>query len=65
MLKALGYIRSDFIYGAAHKSDILSEADGSSVYAMYEFGIIDTDYNQGLKDYEEPGIYVSGAEVKA
>ena len=62
-LKALGYIRSDFIYGAAHKSDILSEADGSSVYAMYKVGIIDTDYNQ-IKDYEEPGIYVSGAEVE-
>lgn len=62
-LKALGYIQSDFIYGAAHKSDILSEADGSSVYAMYKVGIIDTDYNQ-IKDYEEPGIYVSGAEVE-
>lgn len=30
---------------------------------MYKVGIIDTDYNQ-IKDYEEPGIYVSGAEVE-
>lgn len=62
-LKALGYIRSDFIYGAAHKSDILTGQDGSSVYAMYKVGIVDVDYNT-IKDYEQPGIYVSGAEIE-
>ena len=62
-LKALGYIQSDFIYGAAHKSDILSGQDGNSVYAMYKVGIIDVDYNT-IKEYEQPGIYVSGTEVE-
>ena len=28
-LRPLGYIDSDFIYGMAHKEDIVSDADGS------------------------------------
>ena len=62
-LRALGYIQSDFIYGVAHKSDIISAQDGNSVYAMYKVGIIDVDYNT-IKEYEQPGIYVSGTEVE-
>ena len=62
-LKPLGYIQSDFIYGTAHKSDILEKQDGSSVLAMYKVGIMDVDYNY-IKEYEQPGIYVSDAEVE-
>lgn len=61
-LRPLGYIQSDFIYGVAHKSDILKREDGSIIYAMYHLGIIDVDYNT-VKEYEMPGIYVSGSMV--
>ena len=62
-LRPLGYIDSDFIYGMAHKADIISGADGSRTYAMYRVGIIDVDYNL-IKEYEQPDIYVSSTEVQ-
>ena len=62
-LRPLGYIDSDFIYGMAHKDDIISGADGSRTYAMYRVGIIDVDYNL-IKEYEQPDIYVSSTEVQ-
>ena len=62
-LRPLGYIESDFIYGVAHKTDIVSNSDGSRTYAMYKIGIIDADYNL-IKEYEQPDIYVANAEVE-
>jgi len=62
-LRALGYIKSDFIYGYAHKEDILFRADGSKILAMYKLGIMDVDYNV-IKEYQEPDIYVSEATVE-
>lgn len=62
-LRPLGYIDSDFIYGMAHKEDIVSDADGSRTYAMYKVGIMDVDYNI-IKQYEQPDIYVSDTEVE-
>ena len=62
-VREVGEIQSDFIYGVAHKSDIISAQDGNSVYAMYKVGIIDVDYNT-IKEYEQPFIYVSGTEVE-
>lgn len=61
-LKALGYIKQDFIFGVAHKSDIYVEDNGCRAFAMYKLGILDKEYNL-IKEYEEPDIYVSDADV--
>lgn len=62
-IKCLGYINSDFIYGVADKDDILINEDGNRTFAMHKICIMDTAYNV-IKEYEEPGIYVSDASVE-
>ncbi|MGN0328696.1 MAG: hypothetical protein ACI4D4_06920 [Lachnospira sp.] len=61
-LRALGYVKEDFIYGTAHKADIFVEETGSVTFAMYKIGILSNDYTL-IKEYNEPDIYVSDASV--
>lgn len=58
LLKVIGYINSDFIYGSANQNDIVE----GNVLAMGNIDIIDDEYNV-IKVYDEPGIYVSEADV--
>lgn len=58
LLKVIGYINSDFIYGSANQNDIIE----GNVLAMGNIDIIDDEYNV-IKVYDEPGIYVSEADV--
>ena len=61
-IRCLGYINGDFVYGIADKADILIKEDGSRTFAMYRLEIMDPDYNV-IKEYEQPGVYVSDASV--
>ncbi len=61
-IKCLGYINNDFIYGVADKDDILIKDDGNRTFAMYKVCIMNPSYEL-IKEYEEPGIYVSDASV--
>ncbi len=58
LLKIIGYINSDFIYGVAKQTDVVS----TNVLAMGNIDIIDDEYNL-IKVYDEAGIYVSEADV--
>lgn len=61
-IKCLGYINNDFIFGVANRDDILVRADGNRTFAMYKVCIMNSLY-EVIKEYEEPGIYVSDASV--
>lgn len=61
-LKALGFIDDDFIYGAARKDDIYTDDAGFVTFPMYKIYIMNDSY-EIIKEYENEGIYVSGAEV--
>lgn len=62
-IKALGYIKTDFIYGICHASDILIEDNGSETFPMYKICIMNTDY-ENIKEYEQEGVFVSAATVE-
>lgn len=62
-LKVIGYINNDFIYGSANVGDVV-EIDGTQkVLAMSKIDIIDDEYNV-IKVYDEPGIYITEADVE-
>lgn len=61
-LKVLGYIKNDCIIGIAHKADILVEDNGSITFPMYSLKIYDNAFNI-IKQYENEGVFVSGASV--
>lgn len=61
-IKCLGYIKNDFIYGVAHKDDIIVKDDGNRTFAMYKVCIMNPSY-EIIKEYEEDGIYISDASV--
>ena len=61
-IRCLGYINNDFIYGIADKDDIVVKDDGNRTFAMYKICIMNPSY-EVIKEYEEPGIYVSDASV--
>ena len=62
-LKVLGFINSDFIYGAAYEEDIVTEENDVTVFPMYQVNIMDTD-NNIVKEYSEDGVFVREASVE-
>ena len=61
-LKVLGYIKNDLAYGYAHASDILTEDNGTITFPMYRIVIMNSA-NEIIKEYENPGIYVSNTSI--
>ena len=62
VLKVIGFIDDDCVYGIAHSTDVTADELGNYTFAMYQVNIIDSDYNL-IKQYSEDGIYVSYAEI--
>ena len=62
MIRVLGKIDENIIYGVAKTADIIKNADGTSTIPMYKVAIIDFDGNV-LKEYEKEGIYITDASV--
>ncbi len=62
VIRVLGKIDENIIYGVAKTADIIKNADGTSTIPMYKVAIIDFDGNV-LKEYEKEGIYITDASV--
>lgn len=65
IVKPLGFMGEDFVYGIARKSDILEDAAGNVTMPMYRIRIMDvtSDTPQELKTYEKSGYFVSDVEI--
>lgn len=66
LVKPLGFMEEDFVYGIARESDIFADAVGSVAFPMYQVKIVDV--TQGalteLKIYEKTGYYVDGVQIE-
>ncbi len=65
LVKPLGFMGEDFVYGIARKEDIFEDAAGNVTTPMYRIKIMDvtSDVPEELKNYERPGYYVSNVEI--
>ena len=59
MLRPIGFVESDFVYGIANVADIAEEAG----FPMYKIEIMDKE-QQVIKEYEKPGYYIMSAYVE-
>ena len=62
-IKALGFINEDLIYGLARDADIVTEAGGNTVFGM-ALVKIQNFKGQVITEYQENGVWVSGAVLK-
>ncbi|WP_143088267.1 hypothetical protein [Acetitomaculum ruminis] len=58
-IMAIGFIGSDFIYGTANDSDIITTAGGEVIFAMCQLDILNN--SQNIKNYARPGAYITEA----
>lgn len=65
LLKPLGFMEEDFVYGIAKEADIYEDAAGNTTFPMYQVKIVDvgSEELEVLKTYEKNGYYVSGVEI--
>lgn len=59
----LGFMEEDVIYGVARQDDIVEENSGSAFLPMYKV-CISSSNGRLLKEYSQPGIYVTGCRVE-
>lgn len=59
----LGFMEEDVIYGVARRDDIVEENFGGAFLPMYKICISSSD-GRLLKEYSQPGIYVTGCRVE-
>ncbi len=59
----LGFMEEDIIYGVAKQEDIREENTGGAFLPMYKICISSSD-GRLLKEYSQPGIYVTGCSVE-
>ena len=61
-IRPLGFMEEDIIYGVARTSDIEEEGSGGVFFPMYKIGICNA-LGELMKEYEQPGIYVTECTV--
>ena len=61
VLKPIGFIEKDFIYGIGEKSQIIRRKDGSYLYPLTKAFIRNNKKN--VKEYGEDGTYITDASV--
>lgn len=61
-LKPIGFVKSDFVYGAARSEDVAADVAGNIRFPMYRIAIVDKN-SKVVKDYQKDGYYVSKAYV--
>ncbi len=66
LIKPLGFIGTDCIYGQAEESDIISLNSGKSSLALKQVLIMDSvdSAHSILKNYENPGTYVTDITIQ-
>ena len=62
LIRVLGFMGEDMVYGLVHESDVLNDQMGNPVYAMYNILIQDGDGNI-LENYHPDGIYVTSVSI--
>lgn len=65
LVKPLGFMEEDFVYGVAKETDIFEDAAGNVTFPMYRIKIVDVASEEltELKTYEKSGYYVSDIEI--
>lgn len=65
VMKPLGFMDEDFVYGIAKEADIFQDAAGNVTFPMYQIKIIEVSSGETavLKTYEKKGYYVAGVEI--
>ena len=62
-LKPVGFVESDFVYGAAKAEDVEIDDAGNANLLMYKIAIVDKNAEE-VKQYQKDGYYVSRAYVE-
>lgn len=65
LVKPLGFMGEDFVYGIAKRSDIFEDAAGNTTFPMCKIKIVDVVSEEltELKTYQKNGYYISGVEI--
>ncbi|MCI8389381.1 MAG: hypothetical protein HFI35_01485 [Roseburia sp.] len=65
ILRPLGFMDEDLVYGIARETDIFRDAAGNVSYPMYKIRIagIHDGRLSALKDYEKNGYFISDVEI--
>lgn len=61
-IRPLGFMEEDVIYGVAYTKNIVKESSGRVLFPMYKVCICNAS-GQLLKEYKQPGIYVTECTV--
>ncbi len=64
VIKPLGFMDEDIIYGVANLSDVKKEPSGNIIFPMHKVCICDSA-GKLLKEYKQDGIYVMEAYVES
>lgn len=64
LLKPLGFMDDDFIYGTAKRKDIFTDLAGNITFPMYQIRILESESMESLKSYEKPGYFVADIEIE-
>lgn len=62
LLRALGFVDEDFIYGTAREEDVVRDSGRVVTYPMYALDIVDEN-KASEAHYEEGGIYINKVTV--
>ena len=61
VLRPIGFIEKDFVYGIGKKSQIVRKKDGTYLYPLEKVLIQNQD--KILKEYEQKGVYITEAKI--
>ncbi len=66
LVKPLGFMEEDFVYGIARESDVFLDAAGNVTFPMYQVKIVDVGADEltELKTYEKTGYYVEDIRME-
>lgn len=62
VIRPLGFMDEDIIYGVAYEADVVEESSGSIFFPMYKICICNAS-GELLKEYSQSGIYVTECTV--
>lgn len=60
----LGFMEEDLVYGLAHKTDIVVDSAGRTIFPMYAV-YIQNAQGKVLKEYSHEGVYVTGCSMQS